>query len=136
MNSGLMKFNQIIGKCGSFSESITTVQQDIIAMVDTASTKRKLDPADDTVTPPPKLPKRNNPPFRKQRPPFAIHHKSTDGTPLKIGDKKKWNGTTFYYCDDKHYFNVEWHTHTAHSCRTRKWFLQRKEERPKPIPAA
>jgi len=45
MNSGVLKFNQIIGKCGSFSGSITTVQQDIVAMVATA-----------TVTPPPKFP--------------------------------------------------------------------------------
>ena len=51
MNSGVMKFNQIIGKCVFFSGSITIVQQDIDAMVATASAKRKLEPADNIDSP-------------------------------------------------------------------------------------
>jgi hypothetical protein len=66
-------------------------------------------------------------------PPFVKHFKSStgsDGQKFKVGSKKIWNNSTWYFCDcPNHRDKVKWHTHDeATECRTRKQWLEKENE--------
>ena len=121
MNSAVLKYNQIMGRDGDFGGSITTVQDDIVAMIakNGNNHKRKNDDQESTSTKRPRQP-----------PPFINHYKSPSNQPYKLGDTKDWNNNTFYYCDaPTHKNRAKWHTHTAETCRTRLRWLENKDDK-------
>lgn len=64
MNKAVIKYNNIVCVSGQFSGSITTVQEDIIAMI--ANKQKQIkhrNPSDDPDTRTPKATKRDPPPF-------------------------------------------------------------------------
>ena len=118
MNSAVMKYNQIMGPDDDCSSSITTVQDNIVAMIDNGSNdnKRKNDDRENTSN------KRN-----RQPPLFINHYKSPSNQSYKLGDTKEWNGTIFHYCDaPTHKNRTKWHTQTAETCCTRLCWLENK----------
>ena len=91
MNTATVKFVKIIGKAGKFQGSVTTVQEDIVAMFAKHTNKcRHDDVASETKE------TRNTP---VERPPFLTHFQDSNGTKYKVGDSKEFNGRTFYFCD-------------------------------------
>jgi hypothetical protein len=130
MNTAVIKYNKICmdSPGHSFPGSVSTLQEDIVAMMSTV--KRKYPPAkpDAKVK---KEPKTNDDPKIKL-PPFVKHFKSStgsDGQKFKVGDKKTWNNSTWYFCDcPNHRDKVKWHTHEATECRTRKKWLEKENE--------
>ena len=125
MNSATIKYNKVSATSGGkFNGSIHTVQEDVIALLSTKSKSRtfkcKQDNDDND---------NNESPTQERKheaPDFLYHYK--DGTTnqnYKVGDKKEFNGTTFYFCDAPwHKKKAKWHTHTAEKCRVRKNWLK------------
>ena len=119
MNTATVKFNKIIGKAGKFQGSVTTVQEDIVAMFAKRSNKRAYDKVD------PETNDNGNPPV--ERPPFLTHFQDSNKVKYKVGDSKEFNGKTFYFCDcPLHRNRLKWHTHTVDKCRTRIRWLKTK----------
>jgi len=87
MNAAVMKYNKIICEKGKFAGSITTVQEDIVAMVAKQPLKRKIKDKDFTLNKKAK--------FSRDPPPFATHFKDSSGTKYKLGDTKAFNGNFF-----------------------------------------
>ena len=51
-----------------------------------------------------------------------------NGPPHQIGDTKKWEDITYFYCDcPNHKDKIHWHVHEAKDCRTRQKWLKSKE---------
>ena len=47
----------------------------------------------------------------------------------KAGDKKEYDGRTFFYCDSPFHRNcMRWHTHPTDKCRTRERWLKKKQD--------
>ena len=111
MNAAVMKYNKIICDKGKFSGSITSVQEDIVAMI-AKSTKRKRNIDNDDG-------------YKKKQtaitpPPFLTHYKDSKEVKYKLGDTKMHNNKKFYFCDcPDHRNRLKWHTHSTEDCRTR-----------------
>jgi hypothetical protein len=124
MNSATLKYNKIITSSvvGGFKGSVSTIQEDIVAMVAGAgAAKRKRTPPsyDDKAA----TPNDQKPAFvNKKLPPFVKHYRSfptNDATIYKVGDSKTWNNAMWYFCDcPTHRDKVKWHTHPTDTCRT------------------
>lgn len=120
MNSASLKFTKISSSDTGFEGSLTTVQEDIVAMVANPKRKRVIanvsTDGDDSITP-----------HKNKLPPFVKHYKSSnaaDAQPYKVGDSKTWNNLTWYFCDcPNHRDRIKWHTHTADSCHSRQRWL-------------
>ena len=125
LNSAVVKYNKIIGKEGQFKGSVTSVHDDIVAMV-TRKAQKKRKTSDD-VTPPAKKTKTVG------LPPFVRHYKSvTNGveTKYKVGDTKVWKDTTYYFCDCPNHRNrVKWHKFKPEDCKTRQRWLENKKKK-------
>ena len=129
MNSAVTKYNKIISKDGAFNASTTSVQEDIVAMLakktktktKTKNSKRKREDDDD-----------DDDKSKASLPPWIKHWQHTvDGVKVKykVGDSKKWQGETWYFCDyPNHRDRAKWHTHSAETCRTRKRWLKNKKK--------
>ena len=80
MNSVVLKYNQIMGRDGDFGGSITTVQDDIVAMIakNGNNHKRKNDDQENTSTKRPRQP-----------PLFINHYKCPSNQPYKLGDIRR-----------------------------------------------
>ena len=63
------------------------------------------------------------------KPPFVTYTtKGKNGPPHKVGDHKKWENTTYYFCDcPNHKDKLHWHSHEAKDCRTRLKWLKEKD---------
>lgn len=124
MKLAVFKQNKIIGKQMRKSNgSSSSVQEDIVAMFSKrtrSSTKRKTSDNDDSDKSPPKT---TVPPFLRH-----FNHVSYGITiKYKVGDSKKWNDTTWYFCDcPKHRNRVKWHKYPADEYRLRKKWLEDK----------
>ena len=114
MNKAVIKYNKIVCVCGKFSGSITTVQEDIIAMIATKQKQLKQNPSsNDSDTRTPKATKRDPPPF-------VTHYKSSEGGKYKLGDKLDHDGAMFYFYDCPVHLNKpKWHKHHPDKCRIR-----------------
>ena len=128
MNSAVVKYNKIIGKEGQFKGSVTSVHEDIVAMITKKarmSTKRK------TNEDPPPPQKKVNPGL----PPFVRHYKSTVNgvdTKYKVGDTKVWKDVTYYYCDCPNHRNrIKWHKFKPEDCKVRTRWLENKKKKVK-----
>ena len=130
MNSAIVKYNKIVGKEGQFKGSITSVHEDIVAMVtrsakDTATKKRKP-----TEEPSPKQKKATT-----SVPPFVCHFKSVANgveTKYKVGDSKVWKDQTYYFCDCPNHCNkIKWHKFTAIDCKVCQCWLENKKKKVK-----
>ena len=126
MNSAVLKYNQITSKDGKFVGSLSTVQEDIITMIATQSKptfKRKSEDQQDN-----KISR-----VRKEQPPFIKDtHSTKNGKKMqhKIGDKKEWSKTTYYFCDCPNHLNsAHWHTHKTEECRSRNKWLKWKSSK-------
>jgi len=124
MNSATIKYNKIIGSSfdGNFQGSITTVQEDIVAMMVQNIKKRNPPPSkiedDDRDL---KCPKR-------EPVPFANHYQDSSGVKYKLGDTKEHNDRTFYYCNCPiHRNRLKWHTYSPEKYRTRLHWLNNKD---------
>ena len=86
-----------MGRDGDFGGSITTVQDDIVAMIakNGNNHKRKNDYHENTSSKQPRQP-----------PPFINHYKSPSNQPYKLGDTKDWNNNTYYFCDTPTHKNI------------------------------
>jgi hypothetical protein len=119
MNAATLKFIKISAADAGFEGSATTVQEDIVAMVAATKRKKPFPPSDDSSKPAADS--------EKKVPPFVKHFKSgtsDDATAFKVGNKKEWNGASWYFCDcPTHKDRHKWHTHTHEQCRTRKKWL-------------
>ena len=85
MNSAVLKYNKIINKHRRSKGSITTIQDDVVAMM--THVKLKLIKLEDER----KL-KRD---AKQKKPPLIKQYKTkadTTGIEYKVGDTKKWNG--------------------------------------------
>jgi hypothetical protein len=132
MNSATLKYNKITASKGGFQGSVSTVQEDIVAMASAAAIKRKISP--------PAASGRNKAPtpdgkrefVNKKLSPFVKHFRSSpanDVTVYKVGDSKTWNNTTWYHCDcPTHRDKVKWHTHPTDTCRTRQRWKKGKSD--------
>ena len=111
-----------------FRGSLSTIQEDIIAMMAKAKTdsaklssrpvRRQTNPSG-----PPSVVAANGKP-----PPFLTYTKTSnrsDAQPHKVGDTRTWNNETWYYCDAPHRDNHHWHKHAIPACVTRKKWLER-----------
>lgn len=117
MNSASLKFTEIASSDSGFNGSITTVQEDIVAMVTTNKRKKAIASIAE-------LPPNNSNASGANKgklPPFAKHFKSStepDAQTYKVGNTKTW-----HFCDcPNHRDRVKWHTHPAETCRLRlRW---------------
>jgi len=115
MNSAVIKYNKIIGEDsqGNFGGAITTIQEDIVAMMAVKTNKRK------------KKDNYNEKNSKKDRqkkdpPPFLTHFKDSNGVKYKLGDTNIFNGVTFHFFDCPFHCNhLKWHTHKPKDCRKR-----------------
>ena len=125
MNSAVLKYNKIINKYGGFKGSITTVQDDIVAMMTQAKLKKPK--PENERKPKPETDKLEGD-AKHTRPPFVKHYKTkADGTGVEyeVGDTKEWKGQSWHYCDaPNHKGGARWHTHSAENCRTRKRWMK------------
>jgi len=129
MNKAVIKYNKIVCVSGNFSGSITTVQEDIIAMIATKqkTNKRKSSSDDDADTKPSKFSKFSKT-TKRDPPPFVTHFKSSEGVKYKLADKRVHDGATFYFCDCPLHLNkLKWHTHHPDKCRIRSRWLKEKD---------
>jgi hypothetical protein len=131
MNAASLKFTKIAAEgSGTFEGSASTIQEDIVAMMATAKRKKSTMSSDSPARP-------GKAGEEKKLPPFVKHFKSGTGdnaTAFKVGDKKEWNDTTWYFCDcPTHRDCHKWHTHTHDTCRTRKKWLADGGSRPPPV---
>ena len=136
MNQAIIKYNKIDGISeDGFKGSSTTLQEDIVAMMATNSSKRKR--SNDTANTEAKNDNNERKTKERKLPPFVKFTKvnNTPDSPLfKVGDTKVWNNQVWHYCDcPNHRDNIHWHTHPANTCRTRARWLkaQPKDEKPK-----
>jgi len=98
---------------------MTTVQEDIVAMVATHSKRKPKDHG---------FGDNKKSKFSLQVPPFITHFQDSAGVKHKLGDSKEFNSMTFYFCDcPDHYNCLKWHTHTHthEKYRTRIKWLER-----------
>jgi len=121
MNSAVIKYNKIIGdnSQGNFGGAITTIQEDIVAMMSVNTTKRKKQN---------NYNEKNSKKDRKEKdpPPFFTHFKDSNGVKYKLGDTKIFNGVTFHFCNcPLHCNRLKWHTHTSKDCCTRNHWLKK-----------
>ena len=123
MNLADIQYKQIVSSGdGQFKGSITTVTEDIVAMMAT-SRKRKSPPSNDFD------PEKTTKSQKKDGPPFVSHYQDSKGSKYKVGDKKEFDGRTYFFCDCPFHRNrLRWHTHPADTCRTRARWLKKKEE--------
>ena len=134
MNSATIKYNKVIATSGgTFKGSIHTVQEDIVALLSTKSkfkpNKRKRENSDnDKNEDSDRQPNKN---ATREKPDFIYHYKDgTTNQKYKVGDKKDFNGQTFYFCDAPWHKNkIKWHTHTADTCRVRKNWMKQKSKK-------
>lgn len=121
MNKSVIKYNKIVCVNGQFSGSITTVQEDIVAMLVHKKPQSKRRVTDDSNPAPTKTSNRNPPPF-------VTHYKSAAGDKYKLGDTLNHEGATFHFCDcPLHRNKLKWHTHTPDQCRIRTRWLKGKD---------
>ena len=97
MNSAVLKYNKITNEKKDFKGSLSTIQDDIVAMMTQVKYKK------------PKVghklgeEKQIEQDTRLKKPPFLKHYKSKlddTGVDYKVGDTKEWNGQTWNFCDD------------------------------------
>ena len=71
---------------------------------------------------------------KTDKPPFITYTtRGKNGPPHKVGDNKKWNETTYHYCDcPNHKDKIHWHVHEAKDCRTRQKWLKDKDKTNEP----
>jgi len=123
MTSAVLKQTKIIQDEGTFSGSLNTLSQDVIAMM-AAHTKRATKPKAEPKTSKANADKEKDKDKEKEKPPFLTWTKkpaSEGGGDYAVGDSKTWNDKTYYYCDaPTHRGGAHWHTHTAIDCNTRK----------------
>jgi len=121
MNSAVIKYNKIIGNDsqGNFGGTVTTIQEDIAAMMAVNATKRKKQ--DD-------YNEKNSKKDRKEKdpPPLLTHFKDSNGVKYKLGDTNIFNGVAFYFCDCPIHRNcLKWHTHSPKDCWARNHWLKK-----------
>eukprot|EP00980_Cylindrotheca_fusiformis_P022591 scaffold9479_cov108-Cylindrotheca_fusiformis.AAC.1 len=120
-----MKQTKIIADEGTFKGRSTTVHEDVVAMMATAS-KAKPKPAVKG-----KKSKSDEDSSEKKSPPFIKHFKAPDsegGAKYKIRDTKEFNGEKYHFCDAPiHRFGHKWHVHAPETCRVREKWLQSQE---------
>ena len=133
MNSAVLKYKKIKAEQGDFKGSITTVQEDIVAMfAKRTDNKRKNDDLDDDQKFGSKKPKFEPRGSNSDQPAFVkntYYYKDGNKNNFKVGDTKNVKGTTWYFCDcTNHREQIHWHTFTAEQCRTRKRWLKRQNK--------
>ena len=114
MNLADIQYKQILSSSnGQFKGSITTVTEDIVAMMANAR-KRKTSPSNNND---------NNRDLKSQKrdtPPFLAHYQDSKGNKYKVRYKKEFSGRTYFFCDCTFHRNrLRWHTHPADKCRIR-----------------
>ena len=77
---------------GQFKVSVTTVTEDIVAMMANAR-KRKNTPSN--VNDSDRDPKSQ----KKDAPPFLAYYQDSKGNKYKVGDKKDFSGRIYFFCD-------------------------------------
>ena len=101
---------------------ITTIQDDIVAMITHAKLKRTK-PEDE---------RKLEGDAKLKKPPFIKHYKTkvdSTGIEYKVGDTKEWNSRIWYYCDAPiHKGEARWHTYSSENCRTHKRWMKENGE--------
>ena len=126
MNSAMIKYNKIDGGTGTFKGSVSTVQEDIIALLaDKHKTIKRKNQYNDAELPPLKKEKEDD------APDFIKHFKNNEtGKRYQVGNTKEFKGDTYYFCDaTTHKNKTKWHKHHPDKCRLRKAWLAEKDNK-------
>lgn len=119
MNKAVIEYNKIVCVSGQFQCSITTIQENIVAMVGQKQKeiKRKTDQYETST----EIPR-----FIKHKPlSFVTHYQNSHGVKYKIGDTLNSNGTSFHFCDcPLHRNKLKWYTHHSDKSRIRNFWLK------------
>ena len=134
MNAAVMKYNKIICEMGKFTGSMTTVQEDIVAMVAKQTKKRGGNDFDSSK----RFDQNKRSKVSANSPPFVNHHQDASGNKYKLGDTQEFNSRTFFFCGcPDHRLGLKWHTHPPTKCKVRiAWLAKQQSASNSVVPSA
>lgn len=121
MNKAVIKYKKIVCISRQCQGSITTVQEDIIALLAQNHRQNKCNPIQN------KNENANTKTIKREPTSFVTHYKKSQGIKYKLGNTLDSNVTTSYFCDCPLRRNkLKRHTHHPNKCYIHNCWLKEK----------